>query len=210
VIDNRLLSACALAVALIWSVPSFAQVVPQCGSLQNAYGPFDYRDPANQKQLALVEQFHFSNDVETLRSHNAISDLDYTLRAFPNHSRALNSLSRYALRGGRKWPNPSVRSADCYFKRALAFRADDVPARMIYANHLARTGKVPEAEREYEQALALDPDGAEVNYNAGLFYLKIDRLEEAKKRAAVAYENGYPLPGLRNKIAEAEKKKNVP
>jgi Flp pilus assembly protein TadD len=181
-------------------------MVPMCGSLENAFGPFDYRDSANREQLAIVEQYHFSSDVESLRAHNAISDLDYTLRAFPNHSRALNSLSRYALLGGRRWPNPSVRSADCYFKRALAFRADDVSARMIYAHHLARTGKLPEAEREYEQALALDPGGAEVNYHAGLFYLKIGRLEEAKKRAAVAYEKGYPLPGLRNKIAEAEKK----
>ena len=58
----------------------------------------------------------------------------------------------------------------------------------------------------FEHALELEPENAEVNYHAGLFYVTIGNLDEARKRAAVAYEHGYPLLGLRNKIAAAEKK----
>ncbi len=198
-----------LAFALLL-VPAMspAQVVAGCGSLQNAFGPFDYRDPvARGEPLHLVETAHFTPQVEALVKGNAgylTGDLDYTLRAFPNHHRALNSVARYALRGGTDWRNPQIPSADCYFERAIAFRPDDQTVRMIYANYLARRKKSEEARRQYGEALKLAPNDPEVNYNAGLFFVDQGDLARAKVHAEVAYAGGYPLPGLRNKIAAAE------
>jgi hypothetical protein len=194
------------ACVAVYAPTARAQAVPGCGSLQNAYGPFDYRDPGARRQsLPIVEQFHFTTDVEMLAHGNTgtlIGDLDYTLRAFPNHPRALQALGRYALGGGHFLD--TIPSADCYFQRALAFAPDDATVQAIYGSYLARRGDVEGARQRYQEALRLAPDSGEINYNAGLFFLQQHDLARAKALANVAYEHGYPLPGLRRKIAEAE------
>jgi tetratricopeptide (TPR) repeat protein len=208
------LIACLLAVALLCSLSFQAngQVVPGCGTLENAFGPFDYRDPEARNgkgsPLSLVENAHFTATVESLTkgiSGPLIADIDYTLRAFPNHHRALNAVARYALSGGRL-TSPNSRSADCYFQRALAFRDDDEVVHMLYANYLVKRGDDERALEHYEHALRLAPNSAEVNYNAGLFYLGVGNLKRAKELADIAYSLGYPLPGLRKKINEVEAK----
>jgi hypothetical protein len=204
------------AIAALGLVASVAngQVIPGCGTLENSFGPFDYRDPAARggagSPLSLVESGHFTPGVESLTkgvSGSLIADIDYTLRAFPNHHRALNAVARYALLGGR-FQSTTVTSADCYFRRAIAFRDDDEVVHMLYANYLAKRGDRERAREEYEYALKLAPNSAEVNYNAGLFYLGEGNLQRARVLADTAYSFGYPLPGLRKKIAEAEKKNN--
>lgn len=208
------LNACLLSV-LLFSLASVttakAQQVLGCGSLQNSFGPFDYRDPDSRGEpLKLVESAHFGSSVESLtkgQTGTLIGDLDYTLRAFPNHHRALNSVAQYELRGGNLWINPSVRSAQCYFERAVAFRGDDQVVRMLYANFLVKSGRTSEGRAQYDEALRIAPGDAEVNYNAGLFFVSQGEVERAKKHAAVAYAAGYPLPGLRRKLAEAEARK---
>lgn len=57
---------------LVFAAPiAFGQQVAGCGSLQNAFGPFDYRDPSARGQpLQLVESAHFTPDVEALRKGN--------------------------------------------------------------------------------------------------------------------------------------------
>jgi tetratricopeptide (TPR) repeat protein len=186
-----------------------AQQVPGCGNLDNPYGPYDYNDPmARNELLPKVEQHHFTPNVEMLRagqSGTISSDLSYTLRAFPNHPRALDAVSRYVLKGGRLI-DPSIPTADCFFKRAMAFRPDDETVRMLFANYLTRRGERDDARAQYEKALELAPESAETNYNAGLFFLQDGDLARAKKLAEVAYANGYPLPGLREKIRVAEQK----
>ena len=67
-----------------------------CGPLETGgYGPYDYTNPIHfREKLPIVEGAHFDAGVESLRGHlkkNAGTldgDLDYTLRAFPNHHRA--------------------------------------------------------------------------------------------------------------------------
>jgi tetratricopeptide (TPR) repeat protein len=185
-----------------------AQDVPGCGSLANAFGPFDYRDPvARGEPLHLVEIAHFTANVEQLvrgSSGQLIGDLDYTLRAFPNHHRALRSVGRYALSGRKEWLNPEVQSADCYFERAAAFQPDDAVVQVLYANYLAKQRKPKEAAAKYLAALQLEPTSIEINYNAGLFFLEQGDLKRAKELAQVAYDGGHPLPALRDKIAAAE------
>ena len=187
-----------------------AQEVRGCGNLSNAFGPYDYRDPdARGYPLHIVEGAHFTPEVEALQKGHTgylVGDLDYTLRAFPNHHRALNAISRYALLGGRGWTNPSVRSADCYFERAVAFRPDDETVHLLYANYLAKRGDVEGATKHYEEALRIAPSAPEVAYDAGLFFFKQGDMARAKDLARIAYAGGYPLPGLKNMIAEAESK----
>ena len=75
---------------------------------------------------------------------------------------------------------------------------------MLYANFLHKSGRTSEGRRQYEEALQLAPNDPEVNYNAGLFFVSQGEMDRAREHAAVAYGAGYPLPGLRKKIAEAE------
>jgi tetratricopeptide (TPR) repeat protein len=187
--------------------PAVAQVVAGCGDLSNAYGPFDYRDPVvRAERLPIVESNHFTPQVEALTSGQSgalEADISYTLRAFPNHPRALNAAGRFALKGGR-FSSPVIPTADCFFKRAIQFRQDDYVVRMVFANYLSKRGDKNSAQEQYEEALRLAPEDPEVNYNAGLFFVERGDLVRAKQAADVAYGGGYPLPGLRKKIQAAE------
>jgi tetratricopeptide (TPR) repeat protein len=209
----KVTAALVLTCALVaFSHPTHAQEVPGCGTLANAYGPFDYREyGTRQRYLPIVESYHFTTEVRTLQSGKSSTlagDLDYTLRAFPNHPAALDAVGRYALRGG-KFPVDGI-SADCFYQRALAFAPDDPAVRVTYANYLFKRHKKDEAREQYEEALRLAPESIEISYNAGLFFLDIGELERAKALAKFAYDRDYPLPGLKNKIAlaEAHKPKN--
>lgn len=197
-----------VGVLLAWGVSLRAQEIPGCGTLQNAFGPYDYRDPANQQDhLRVVERYHFTPDVESLKRGNTstvLGDLDYTLRAFPNHQRALAAIVRYVLGGGRIPADNSIPSVECYFERAIAFRPDDAAVHVIYANYLFKRGARENAREQYEAALRLAPESAEINYVAGLYFVEVGDLERARKLAQVAYDGGYPLPGLKNKIVAAE------
>lgn len=200
----------ALVAALAWSATALAQDVPGCGSLANAYGPFDYTNPVDVRdKLPIVETYHFDRGVDSLRGHaqsgpqNLGGDLDYTLRAFPNHHRALDAMGRYQLQA-KQAPPPGARyTAECYFERALAFAPDDAVAIMVYGIYLVRKGDKDAALERYREALALMPDSSELHYNMGLLYASLGRYEDALAEAHVAYGAGYPLPGLRNKLERA-------
>ena len=108
-----------------------ANTVPsECGGpgVANAYGPFDYTNPTHfRENLPIVETYHFTMEVETLQAGatgtHPGGDLDYTLRAFPNHHRALYAMGRYQLMHEDMVIAPEARwTADCYFQRAIAFR----------------------------------------------------------------------------------------
>lgn len=188
---------------------TYAQEVIGCGSLASSLGPFDYYDPAARQMLATVEANHFSAEVEALKRGKTdvhiIGDLDFVLRHFPNHPRALNSVASYALRGGQ-FKRDGIPSGDCYFRRAIAFRPQDATVRMIYGNYLSKSRQAERAREQYEEALRLAPNSPEVNYNAGLFFVDAGEVARAKQLARVAYDGGYPLPGLRKKIEAAESK----
>jgi Flp pilus assembly protein TadD len=188
-----------------------AQQVSGCGSLENSFGPFDYRDSeAKAQHLQVVEVNHFTPEVESLTRGlsdvHVIGDIDYTLRAFPNHHRALNAVAKYSLLGGQ-FSVGKIPSADCYFQRAIVFRPEDETVRMLYGNYLVKRGNVDDARRQYEEALRLAPDSVEVNYNAGLFFVEQGDIVRAEQMAKIAYDGGYPLPGLKKKIAAAESKR---
>ena len=88
----RLPRVVTIAVGLAgFACAASAQTNP-CGELGNSFGPFDYRTVPEQPKR-LVEGAHFTPVVESLIRGNTASgpggDIDYTLRAMPNHHRAL-------------------------------------------------------------------------------------------------------------------------
>jgi hypothetical protein len=154
-------------------------------------------------KLPIVEAYHFNSDVEMLKRGMTAElpggDLDYTLHAFPNHHRALYSMGRYALR----YPNDRVPpgasySAECYFERAIRFRADDSVVRLVYGIYLSLAKRNAEAIEQLKIGQKLDDDNSEIHYNLGLVYEKSGEDELALRHAKRAYELGFPLQGLRN------------
>jgi tetratricopeptide (TPR) repeat protein len=193
-----------LALLYMLASPAQADVMDACGGLDNSYGPWDYTNAAHRAQkIPIVDQYHFNADVENLiqgQSGSIMGDLDYTLRAVPNHHRALYSVAKYQLAGGK---TEGFRTADCYFDRAMRFKPDDGMVYLVYGIYLQRRGKAAEAEQNYRRAVELAPDNAEVHYNVGLYYLGLKDYPLAREHAKRAYELGYTLPGLRRKLEQA-------
>ncbi len=180
---------------------------PYCGELANAFGPFDYRTP-DPDQLYLVEMAHFTEEVQQGVKGNTGTlgqDLDYTLRAFPNHTKALAALSRAALRQ-RTLQLPGARYAvECYFERAVRFQPDDGLAWGAYGQYVYALGENARALPMLKKAAELVPDNPAVNYNAGIAYFNAKNYELAVQHAKKAYQLGFPLPGLRKMLVDAGK-----
>lgn len=191
----------ALAL-LATSARAFAD--PECGSLTNPYGPFDYR--TGKQQLKVVEAYHFTPDVEALRSGSTSSlggDIDYTLRASPNHHRALNSMINLALKLRSDKPHGARYTVECYFDRAIRFAPDDGEVQALYGVYLARTNHREDAVKAFENALKFEPNNPNVHYNLGLVYVELKNYPKALEHAHRAYALGAVLPGLRNKLKQA-------
>jgi len=181
-----------------------------CGDLKNAFGPFDYRKGHTEfaANLHLVESAHFTSDVEKgIKGSSSYlgGDLDYTLRAFPNHHRALVTMAQVGLRDKTLQVNQAKYPVECYFNRAIRFAPDDGIVHGAYANYLFALGKTDQALDEFKQAVALEPENATINYNLGLALLKVKDYDNALIYAKKAYALGFPLPGLKNKLVEAGK-----
>lgn len=174
--------------------------------LTNAYGPFSATNPAHADKLPIVLGAHFTPEVEGLIRGNRgslIGDLNYTLKAIPNYHRALAAMAKYQRQRKLKLaPQDEYYTADCYFHRAIYFQPDDVIARMLFAIHLHLTGRFDDAEKQYKQALIYEPDYSELHYNYGLLLVEMKRYDDALNYANRAYTKGFPLPGLKNKLAE--------
>ncbi|MCX4024976.1 tetratricopeptide repeat protein [Endozoicomonas sp. SM1973] len=178
----------------------------ECGSLTNQYGPYDYTNPEHFKnRLPIVEQFHFNRDVESLNkgmTGHVLGDITYTLRAFPNHHRALFAVVRYYTGPDTEYSKEHM-SAECFFDRALRFKPNDAVVHMLYGIYLHKKQKHDEALKKYQRGLQLSPNFAELHYNLGLLYIDMKKLQEAKNHAQKAYQQGYPLAGLKQKLSDA-------
>jgi tetratricopeptide (TPR) repeat protein len=177
-----------------------------CGSLRNAYGPFDYRT-ATADQKELVESAHFTLNVERLTKGESTDapgpDLDYTLRAFPNHHRALMAMSKLSLRLHRPQPPGAKYSIDCYIERAILFQPDDPMSSMIAGLHFTQSGKIEEGLKYLDRAAELSDGNSTLHYNLGLGYFEQKQYDKSLEHAKRAYEAGFPLPGLRSRLQRA-------
>jgi tetratricopeptide (TPR) repeat protein len=178
-----------------------------CGELQNHYGPFDYRERASGK-MEIVENAHFTAEVENgIKGTTGLigGDIDYTLRAIPNHHRALATIGNISVRDKTVKVSGARYPTECYFERAIRFAPDDAVVRAAYGNYLSAVGKREMALTMFKYAVDLAPENPTFNYNLGLLYMKSNNYEKAAEYADKAYSLGFPLPGLRNQLAAARK-----
>jgi len=184
----------------------------QCGSLQNAFGPFDYRT-AGAAEKHIVERAHFTKDVEQLirgkSSGTPVGDLDYTLRAFPNHPRALYSLMKWGERKKTDFPDGAHWYIWCYFDRAIRFQPEDPQVRMLYGMYLQKKGRFLESLEQLQEAEKFAGENANILYNIGLVYLDLNNSDKALEYAHRSYKLGFPLEGLRNRLERAGKWKSI-
>jgi tetratricopeptide (TPR) repeat protein len=179
-----------------------------CGDFEHHYGPFDYRT-ASKKQRDLVERFHFTQDVASLKKGASTSkiagDISYTLLAFPNHPRALMAMSDLARREHTRKPDGSTYDVDCWFERAIRFRPDDPMVRYVLGISKLKDGDAAEAVKQLDIAEKAFPDDPMVHYNLGLAYLDLKDYDKARSQAQRAYDLGAQLPGLRELLKKAGK-----
>jgi hypothetical protein len=207
---RRCTSSAALAAALLvslWVPGTLLAEGEDCGDLRNAFGPYDYRTiPATP--LSLVEAGHFTPNVEYLikgQSGYLGADLDYTLRAIPNHPRAIVSMANLGFRDKKDPPKGARYTVDCWFDRAIRFAPDDPKIRTAHGYYLSRKGKHQEAVDEFRYALELGADDGNTHYNLGLAHFNLKQYDEALKQAKLADERGFPLQGLKNKLKAVDK-----
>ncbi len=183
---------------------------PLCYETANGYGPYDYTSSdVRETKLPIVERFHFTPDVENLvkgQSSSVNGDLNYTLRASPNHHRALMAMMNYKLLHPAD-PN-STDAMECYLTRAITFAPKDATVRLIAGIYYKRLGKLDAALEQMDAAYTLDSSSANVAYNLGLLYFEKKDLDKAEQYAKQAYDAGFPLKGLRQKLVKAGRLKN--
>lgn len=191
-----------------------------CRGNDQGFGPFDYRDPSSRVALGtgaapldVVERHHFTAEVEALvrgKSGSIGGDIDYTLRAFPNHHRALWARIKLHLQSlAQAKPdsvlNEGVPAPECYLNRAERFAPDDVKVQILYGIYLHKIQRYDSALERYRKAEKVAPNDAELLYNMGLLHLDRNELEQARKYAEKAYALKYPLPGLKRRLERADR-----
>ncbi len=174
------------------------------------YGPFDYtkRHSLKPENLDLVEGAHFQPDVENLlEGHHRSSDtspwpdLDYTLRAWPNHPRALLSMIRFQEKINRKLTNlKATVPAECYLQRAIHFSPEDPVPYSLYGYYLRKLGRLEDANKYYQKAAKLDPENPKLAYSYSFLLIDLKKYDDALKYAQLAYKQGRPPSGLKNKL----------
>jgi tetratricopeptide (TPR) repeat protein len=202
-------------LVLLFSIAAYAPAFAQsndssCGPIQNAYGPFDYR--TDRDKLPVVEIYHFKPETEALlrgeKGEFPGNELDYVLRAFPNHHRALIAMTRLGEMLKSAKPYGARYSIDCYFERALRFRPDDAIVRMLYAKFLVKNARESEAQQQLERVSVLAGEDAFTHYNLGLIYFDMKNYDKALVQAHRASELGFPRPDLQDELKAAGKWKD--
>lgn len=205
---TRMVATAIIMAILGVACEASAQDETECGSLAHPWGPKDYRK-LTYFEKNLVENAHFTPSVELLQSGVSSAqvggDIDYTLRAVPNHARALLSMSKLTVKEKKLRPAGASYEIGCYFERAIRFQPDDPDVRMVYGYHLLRHGDKQGAIRELEKARDIGGGGANLHYNLGLGYFEAGEPDKALEEARRAYALGFPLPGLRDKLKRAGK-----
>lgn len=134
---------------------------------------------------------------EGIYSERVIGDLNFTLVRWPNHYPALQTLIKYEDAGGR---TTNYLSVSCYFQRAAWYVPDDANIYVLNGVYLHRKGDYEGAKSSWKAAVSIDGESAEAHYNLGLLYVRLEDYSSAVKHAQLAYELGYPLPGLKEKL----------
>lgn len=193
----------AVVGSLLLAGIAAAETQASCGSLDNPYGPYDFR--RDQDKTPIVIRAHFTPMVEALirgtTNTTPGNDIDYTLRAIPNHPKALLAMARLAEREKADPPRGSRYTVDCWFERALRFRPDDQVVRMLYAKTLIDKQRKDEALAHLNIVrIQYAKENPITYYNLGLLYVDIKEYELALQQAYKALELGHPKTELQEKL----------
>lgn len=195
-----------------------------CGSLKNAFGPYDYRrdhfrPPPGDNQrwevmLNLVEIGHFTPVVEGLirgtTTNRPGPDLDYTLRAIPNHHRALAAVLRLWERTKQPMPGGLPKSVECYFERAVRFAPNDHIARMLYVSYMIKNRRLDDATQHMTIVRNEAGENAFAHYNLGMLYADAGMYDDALTQAHRAQALGLGQKELEFRLKSAGRWKDAP
>ena len=205
---------------VVLATAASAQQVPGCGNLENAFGPFDYRPDtyvyettygSHKALVNIVERAHYTIETEMLVSRKTGlvvspgADLSYTLRAFPNHHKALMTLIKLGEKEKTDKPKDSIYTIDCWLRRAVAWKANDNVSKMIYATYLDKTNRRSEAEAQLEAAAQLAGDNVFTHHNLGLVYFDMKMYDKALFHANKTYSLGMTIPTLKEQLKSVNK-----
>lgn len=155
----------------------------------------DYTNPEHRSYcLPMVDKAHFTPDVvqNLFRGHSTArleGDLDYTLRAFPNHHRALLAMARFQLLHQNNFPN-NLTPAECYLQRAAVFSPNDPNIPFLYGFYLHREGLYNKALSQYKKSERMAPDNPTLHYYMAKLYLETDEKGKATQHAERASSLG--------------------
>ena len=190
---------------------------PPCTGNAQGFGPWDFfeiDEPSDANYQAgrwwEAKNVHGRPGIAALQHDpfdeisygRAAHEFDYLLRAYPNHPQILHAVIELEFR--RR--NAPVRllaaetPPECYLLRAISFRPNQAHIYQLLALYFHRLDRLDEAIAQYEHALKLDPNAAEIHYNLAFAYLENGNNNAALSAAKKAYLLGYPLPGLRRKM----------
>jgi tetratricopeptide (TPR) repeat protein len=179
-----------------------------CNGGGQGYGPYDYTKANERGHIPVVEEHHFTPEVENHirgKSGYLTGDLDYTLRAIPNHHKALLSTIRYQLKLNEKLlakNRPLETPVECYLQRAIHFSPNDAASVSLFAYYLKEIGQLEKAAKLYEKALDISPDAAKIEYSYSLLLIDLKQYDKALEYAKKAYTHGKPPKGLKNKLVK--------
>jgi tetratricopeptide (TPR) repeat protein len=94
-------------------------------------------------------------------------------------------------------------SITCWFDRAIAFRPDDAQVRVLWTQELIRSKQTKRALEQVKIAEELARGNPTLHYNVALLYFDLQQYERSMANARIAYDQGFNLPGLRDKLAKA-------
>lgn len=209
--------SCVLVLALlaacgVWPAALAATGRPsvsECGSVTSTDSTLnDYRsrdfDPVLRRSVADIKRNHYDPASARMAEHEfsrrVMADIHFLLRGWPNHYPALQLLIQYDLAGGKPYEFPTPA---CYFTRAREYVPDDVNVLLAEGYFYWKKRDLTLATESYAEAVRLDPDSAAAHYNLGLVLFDAGQYGKALAEAHAAYAEGYPLPGLRNKLERA-------
>lgn len=200
-----------------WVGLTFKGDACQGGNIQ--YGPYDYTNSDHKsKNLQIVEEYHFSKDIEMLingvpnslaggGSYSIPGSIDYTLMAFPNHHRALNAILNYQLIYKSQIDSKAkenVRSpVECYLQRAIHFSPKDIASYLIYTSYLRKTKHMQETEAVYQKALKIAPEESALRHSYGLFLVELKKYPEAMEQARIIYGKKYKRQKLKQVLEKS-------
>lgn len=156
---------------------------------------WSYRDNWNAHTRPAMERLAAGE-----RSHRVMADLNFTLRIWPNHVPALLALTEYSVNGGSAF---EFAPAECYFYNARRHFENDITVAILEGQMHWKRGHKRRAETAFKSALEINSQSVDAHYQLGLLYFEIGDFAQSLMHAQIAYELGYPLPGLRRKLEEA-------